>query len=83
MHGKDVGRAEFYFPPDKVPPGDLLRVYYDRDLGLLRFQTQDGEPLSEATDIDIIAKAHQCGIRPLLLLAQAEGLIDKVPSKYE
>lgn len=81
MDGRDVGRAELYFPPSSVPPGDLLRVYYDRDKGLLRFQTKEGEPLSEATDIDLIAKADQLGIRPLLLLAKAEGLIDKVPSK--
>lgn len=81
VDGKDVGRAELYFPPTSVPPGDLLRVYYDRDKGVLRFQTKEGEPLSEATDIDLVAKADQRGIRPLLLLAQAEGLIDKVPSK--
>lgn len=80
VDGKDVGRAELYFPPTSVPPGDLLRVYYDRDKGVLRFQTKEGEPLSEATDIDLVAKADQRGIRPLLLLAQAEGLIDKVPT---
>lgn len=80
VDGRDVGRAELYFPPSSVPPGDLLRVYYDRDKGLLRFQTKEGEPLSEATDIDLIAKADQLGIRPLLLLAKAEGLIDKVPT---
>ncbi|KIO21568.1 hypothetical protein M407DRAFT_28840 [Tulasnella calospora MUT 4182] len=80
VHGKDVGRAELYFPQDSVPPGNLFRLFYDPDMGLLRFQTEDGKPLSETTDIDLVAKAHHSGIRPLLLLAQAEGLVDKVPS---
>ncbi|KAG8930454.1 hypothetical protein FRC01_002736 [Tulasnella sp. 417] len=55
-------------------------MYYDPDMGLLRFQDEGGEPLSEATDIDLVSKAHHYGIRPLLLLAHAEGLVDKVPS---
>ncbi|KAG8937338.1 hypothetical protein FRC00_006891 [Tulasnella sp. 408] len=83
VNGQDVGRVYFsmhykYTPP----PGTLLRMYYDPEKHLLRFQTQDGEPLPEYTDIDLIPRAALSGCRPLLILAHSEGLIPTVPDGY-
>ncbi|KAG9006386.1 hypothetical protein FRB90_009953 [Tulasnella sp. 427] len=62
-----------------APPEDLFMMYYNPDKGLLLFLEEDGTPLPETMGVDLLAKADHKGIRPLLLLAQAEGLIDKVP----
>ncbi|KAG8930455.1 hypothetical protein FRC01_002737 [Tulasnella sp. 417] len=65
----------------KALPGTLLRMYYDPEKHLLRFQAQDGEPLPKYTDIDLISKAASRGYRPLLTLAHAEGLIPSIPGE--
>ncbi|KAG9043294.1 hypothetical protein FS837_009769 [Tulasnella sp. UAMH 9824] len=67
----------------KPLPGTLLRMYYDPERHLLRFQTQDGEPLPEYTDIDLMPRAASLGYRPLLVLAHSEGLIPTVPENFD
>lgn len=82
MDGQAMGIATAFIDRRyKAPSGTLLRMYYDPEKHLLRFQTQGGEPLPKYTDIDLISKAAWPGYRPLLALAHSEGLIRTVPGK--
>ncbi|KAG8928712.1 hypothetical protein FRC01_005507 [Tulasnella sp. 417] len=83
VNGQAVGQAHIYLGGKyKGPSGTLFKMYYDPEKHLLRFQTQDGQPLPEYTDIDLISKAASVGYRPLLILAHSEGLIPTVPDGY-
>ncbi|KAG8928711.1 hypothetical protein FRC01_005506 [Tulasnella sp. 417] len=83
LDGQAVGNATIFINRKyKALPGTLLRMYYDPENHLLRFQAQDGEPLPKYTDIDLISKATSQGYRPLLVLAHAEGLIPSVLDGY-
>ncbi|KIO21571.1 hypothetical protein M407DRAFT_28842 [Tulasnella calospora MUT 4182] len=83
VNGQAVGQAIVLINCKyKAPTGTLLRMYYDPEKHLLRFQTQDGEPLPAYTDIDLISKAALRGYQPLLVLAHSEGLISALPDGY-
>ncbi|KIO15623.1 hypothetical protein M407DRAFT_34790 [Tulasnella calospora MUT 4182] len=83
VNGEAVGNAIVHLDSKyKAPSGTLLRIYYDPDKHLLCFQTQDGEPLPNYTDIDLISKAGLRGYQPLLVLAHSEGLISALPDGY-
>ncbi|KAG8948589.1 hypothetical protein FRC04_009491 [Tulasnella sp. 424] len=82
VNGHSVGNAYIQLNRKyKVPAGTLLRIYYDPEKHLLRFQTRDGEPFPQNTDIDLISRARCPGYRPLLVLAHSEGLIPTLPGE--
>ncbi|KAG8928713.1 hypothetical protein FRC01_005508 [Tulasnella sp. 417] len=83
VNGQSVGQANFDLHGKyTAPPGTLLKMYYDQEEHLLRFQSKDGEPLPRYTDVDLVSKAASVGYRPLLVLAYSEGLIPTVPDGY-
>ncbi|KAG8971213.1 hypothetical protein FRC05_011407 [Tulasnella sp. 425] len=83
VNGHSVGTAYIQFNHKyQAPAGTLLRIYYDPEKHLLRFQTRDGEPLPQNIDTDLISRARWPGYRPLLVLAHSEGLISTIPDGH-
>lgn len=77
-HGKVFGTAVI-----SVPPGEdeWLCPYFDPVTLTLRFRRRDGQDAS--LGIELYHLAQHKGYRPLLLMAQAEGLREKIPGAPE
>lgn len=78
IKGQDVGQAALAWLTQDRPSSEIwVRPYFDPATGEIRLQGKDG--------LDIGPRKHyiKCaaddGIRPILRLAHAEGLLDKLP----
>lgn len=74
IDGEHVERVRFRLPPG---PDEWLCPYFEPATRTLRFRKQDGGDLQHVVDISTIAQCKD--FRHLLSLAQAEGLLEKVP----
>lgn len=72
--GKALGPIHLNIPPG---PDEWLCPYFDSVTRTLRFRRRDGQDLE--TQLDLSQLSQSKVNRPLLLLAQREGLLDKVP----
>lgn len=76
--GRNVGRSAMWIPTTDDPGTELwVRPYFDPAARELRFQGKDGKDLPNRRSLRECA--DNPGLRPLLYLAQSEGLINKLP----
>lgn len=76
--GRGLGAATLqvrrqYFTEDWVCP------YFDPERRTLRFRQRGGKDAEYTIDLSTLAQGE--GLRPLLALAHAEGLLDKIPGE--
>lgn len=79
MHwqGKKLGDGNITTPPGE---DEWLCPYFDPVTRTLRLRRRDGN--DSPTYWEVGHAARRKGLRPLLLLAHAEGLLDKVPGTF-
>lgn len=74
LDGKRLGRTRFVLPPG---PDIWICPYFDSVTRTLRFRRRDG--MDETFHLDLSDLAQSKDYRPILAMAHAEGLLDKIP----
>lgn len=76
LNGKKLGEASICLPRGASV---WLCPYFDASTRTLRFRRRDGKDADECLDVYHMAQRKQ--YRPLLNMAQAEGLLDRIPGE--